>query len=105
MPDLEQLSVILHEMITKESVIFISYPSNVDSTTCAKLVLKLTISSPSGRSVAINLNPDNTLIMLKLCEALNKFKSTPILGHNLKTIFTFYARITGKPLVLNNVLL
>lgn len=103
MPDLEQLSVSLHEMITKEPVIFISYPSNVDSTTCAKLVLKLTISSLGGRTVTMNLNPDNTLILLKLCEALNKCKSTPILGHNLKTIFTFYARITGKALFLNNV--
>jgi hypothetical protein len=103
MPNIEQLSVTLHEIITKEPVVFISTSNSVDSTTFAKLILKLTISAPSGRSISLNLTPDNTLILLKLCESMNRAKSTPLIGHDLKTIFTFFYRVTGKPLILNNV--
>lgn len=104
MPTIEDLTVSLHELITKESVLFCSWhPNDFDSTTFAKLAIKLTISSLDGRSVNFNLNTENTLIVLKLFENLNKTKATPLLGHNWKDLFTFFARVTKKELILKNI--
>ena len=103
MANLQQLSESLHKLITSEAVLFISWPRPVDSTTFAKLVLKLTISSLDEQSVTLSITPENAVILLKLCEKLNEIKATPLLGHDLKELFTFYRRITGKGLILNNV--
>lgn len=103
MADLQQLSETLYSMITSESVLFVSWPRPVDSTTFAKLVLRLTISTLDDRTVTLSLTPENAVVLLKLCEKLNEVKSTPLIGHDLKDLFTFYRRINGKPLNLNNV--
>lgn len=104
MSNTEELSLVLHGMIHREKVLLVSWtPKDIDSTTFAKLHIKLTISSLNGGTVSIALNPYNTLIMAKLLVSLHGSKPIPLIGHGWKDLFTFFNRTMKQPYVLNNV--
>lgn len=94
----------LYNLFTTEKLIFCSYkPRDFDSTTLSKLALNLTFASKAGQQVAFTVTPDNTPILGRLFDSMVAVKTTAIIGHNLKDLFTMFARVNAKPLHLSSV--
>lgn len=100
----EEFASCLFEFVKEEKVLFCSWdPETVDSTSFSKLQIKLKFVTLSNKSIAVTINSNNALLFLKIIEKTSRIHSIPFLGHEWKTLFTFFKRVTGKALCLQNV--
>ena len=104
MPILQDLSVSLFELVSKEKFVFCSWePASLDSTTLAKLFIKLTIKCMDGRVYNLNINASNALLFQKILQKINDTKTIAWIGFNWKDVFTFFQRVTGQRLILKGI--
>jgi DNA polymerase I-like protein with 3'-5' exonuclease and polymerase domains len=95
----------ISEMFLEEKVIFVSYdPEKFDSTTFAKLYLKLKFTTKQNRSFIATITPENAHLVRNIILKLQNTSKAILVGHNLKPFFTFMQRITKKPLRLTNII-
>ena len=104
MPILQDLSVSLYELVSKEKFVFCSWePSSLDSTTLAKLFIRIKIKCMDGKEYNLNINSGNALLFQKILQKINDSKTIAWIGHDWTKVFTFFQRITGQPLVLKGI--
>lgn len=100
---LQDLSVHLHDLFSTETLLFCSWePNDLDSTTFSKLFLKFKLQTLKGKTYVLNVNTNNAFLLQKLFAKISENKQVYLLGHNWKEVFSFFSRITGQKLKLNN---
>jgi DNA polymerase I-like protein with 3'-5' exonuclease and polymerase domains len=101
---LQDLTTKLYDFFKDTKIIFVSWePASFDSTTLAKLQVKIKFENSKGASLSIPINASNCLIITNILEKINENKKTVFVGHNFKTLFTLFRRLNNKLLNLANV--
>jgi hypothetical protein len=101
---LQEITVKLHEFLKSSKVVFLSWtPTNFDSTTLAKLYVKMTFTKSDGSSVSFGITTQNCTLITNILQKINSETKTVFVGHNFKIIFSLFRRLTGKSLEIGNV--
>jgi hypothetical protein len=101
---LQDLTAKLFDFFSKTRMVFVTWdPVSFDSTTLAKLQVRIRFDNGKDNSIAVPLNSSNCLIITNILEKLNSTRKTVFVGHDFKILFTFFRRLNNKLLDLANV--
>jgi DNA polymerase I-like protein with 3'-5' exonuclease and polymerase domains len=101
---LPDVAVKLFEFVKKSKVIIVTWdPKNFDSTTLAKLQIKIKFQNLKEEFVSFSVNSSNSLLLTNILQKVNQAHKTIFIGHDFKKLFSFFKRVSKKPLELTNV--
>lgn len=101
---LQDLTTKLFDFFKQTKVIFVTWdPKSFDSTTLAKLQVRIKFENSKGLSITFPLNSSNCLLFTNILEKMDNTKRTVFVGHDFKILFTFFRRLNNKLLDIANV--
>lgn len=101
---LNEITTKLYDFLSRSKAVFLTWdPTSFDSTTLAKLQIKLKFQNSKQEFVAFTVNAGNSVVLTNILQKVNDVTKTVFIGHDFKNLFTLFRRINKKPLSLTNI--
>ena len=101
---LQEITKNLFGFVQNSKIIFLSWdPASFDSTTLAKLFIRIKFTNTKGETQTLPVSPSNAVLVSNILKRINEQKKLVVVGHNFKILFTLFKRLTGKTIHLQNL--
>jgi len=101
---LNEITSKLYDFLNRSKAVFLTWdPTSFDSTTLAKLQIKLKFQNSKQEFVGFTVNAGNSVVLTNILEKVNDVTKTVFIGHDFKNLFTLFRRLNKKPLCLTNI--
>jgi DNA polymerase I-like protein with 3'-5' exonuclease and polymerase domains len=101
---LQEITKNLFGFVQNSKIIFLSWdPASFDSTTLAKLFIRIKFTNTKGETQTLPVSPSNAVLVSNILKRINEQKKLVVVGHNFKILFTLFKRLTSKTIPLQNL--